>query len=567
MQNRREKATVADIKEKWGTANTKREEEAERWLDNYKLYHGYLDVAEHPHKSNIFVPMPWYVHRTFKGPLMQNFFETRPYVVASPRPGNNYENAHYMTLNLDYRLERNKFLFWASNWINETLTYGSAFRGVRWNEEQGGWEPIEDDIFRWWVDPFATTIEDALYVIREYWRNYDYIKRNWTEDRGYRTKNFSEIVPTDEDEAKDKYEVMKRAYTNVGIPKKLTGKSRVKCWDYMEDGRIVTIVNEMVLVREMPDDERELDYPYPFNRKPLVKMDCYPEQKQFYAWGVFDQSHDLFYELNQTENQHIDAKNIQLQPMYEVQRAAGIKPHQRITRPGNWIHSNIQNGITPVKQDLSLFMAHLQEKADLKQEIMNGSGAFIQVGGGEAARKETATHDILFAKAGQGAVNMVRYLVEGGIAELCGLGCQLDQDRMSEELLVAITDDPRAKISINPRMIEGQFDYYCASTGFENREIEKRQFLDMVKILGDTGLLEAVLGGEQLPPKIYYFIEEIMDKFGYKHKDRILGPAPGPERPMQLGGEQAPGPQGMLPGPQEATPNPEMMRVLSGAMQ
>ena len=143
MQNRTERKIVDNIKEKYNSASYKREEEAERWLDNYKLYHGFLDVAEHPHKSNIFVPMPWYVHRTFKGPLMQNFFETRPWVLAKPRPGNNYNQAHYATLNLDYDLEQNKFLIWGSNWINEALKYGSAIRSPKFNNVLDIWDVIE----------------------------------------------------------------------------------------------------------------------------------------------------------------------------------------------------------------------------------------------------------------------------------------------------------------------------------------------------------------------------------------------------------------------------------------
>jgi len=142
-------------------------------------------------------------------------------------------------------------------------------------------------------------------------------------------------------------------------------------WDPKGDGKfeeyLITLANGDVLIR----DERNF-YDYKF--KPFVACPNYVRDNEFYGVPELLAVRPLIKEANTIRNARLDNINLSVNPMYVVDRAAGINRSNLYSRPNGVVWSNDVNGIKPLPvQDPSIGSS--QEMGFLQADINSATSS------------------------------------------------------------------------------------------------------------------------------------------------------------------------------------------------
>jgi hypothetical protein len=279
----------------------------------------------------------------------------------------------------------------------------------------------------------------------------------------------------------------------------------------------------------------------------------------------------LIYEKAHIRNQRMDARNIQCNPIFEVYRGARIKQNQKVTRPGMWIMSEYPGGgINPVKFDFNILAASQAEEINIDAEIINGSGAFPQMAGGETQRRETATAHLEMKSSALMRVALINMLSEETLEHFFEQYMQLNLQFLNKNVMIRLTDpidmmdaiEKTEFLDLDPEMIKGNYDYRFYSSALRPKEVDRKQFLELLSILGQTGLLQAILDGSITENEnAKKLLEEIIDRFDFKNKSVFLEQASEGELPVELG-EMGNMPQPGDVGEGTGGPMPQEMDIL-----
>lgn len=142
-------------------------------------------------------------------------------------------------------------------------------------------------------------------------------------------------------------------------------------WDPKGDGKfqqyIITLAHGDVVIRA----DRNF-YNYKF--KPFVASVNYPRDGEFYGIPELLAVRSLIKEANQLRNARLDNVNLSVNPMWLVDRAAGVPVKSLFSRPNGIVLTDDMNGIKPLQvQDPSI--GSLRESQDIQQDIQTASAS------------------------------------------------------------------------------------------------------------------------------------------------------------------------------------------------
>ena len=194
------------VVEDFKRAQEARQPREDKWKRYYELYRSYVENRSDG-LSNLFIPLVFAAIETVLPRLVEAIFASRPYLAVLPREPQDVDNARVMETLIDYQLvDKMNIVRKFNNWIRECLIYGTAVGKVGWRfetrprivrvprleifgvkfgettkEEQTvfyddpDFEPI--DLFDFFIDPDATTIDEAAFCIHRFYRSMSYLKK------------------------------------------------------------------------------------------------------------------------------------------------------------------------------------------------------------------------------------------------------------------------------------------------------------------------------------------------------------------------------------------------------
>lgn len=420
------------------------------WEDCWKLYNNIRtdDGEAYEGIANTFVPM------TF------STIETMVSAIAGGKPRFGYtatkkdqeQDTKVLTAKVDYFWDCDKWSIKTISWVRNVLMYGTGVVYLWWDIDKP--RMINVPLRDFYIDPTASSIEDAAYIGRRFlttldelrsyevvdpktgkmepmYKNLDKIELSKGEDNG----NTGD--PTDKQE--------KDMWMGSTIPN--AASTQVECIEYWdrEKDRVYVIANRSVEIR---NDEN----PYKKQAKakgdkyakglvPFVAQRDYVDEALFYGKGEIEpimQEQEL---LNDLTNQTTDSVTYTLNQMYTLDPAFSDYINDVENIPGavypfpNGALQPVQKGIVP--------SAAFNQIANIKQEIRETTSASeVAKGVDQSVSNVTATQiQAQQMSAGQRFGIKLTQFEEEGFHDLGKLVFQMIQLFVSNKQNVRISDE------------------------------------------------------------------------------------------------------------------------------
>lgn len=557
-----EKAKEADILDKvirdFDSAVMTRAPHEEKWVRWYKLYRSYTEKKDTG--ANLFIPYTFSAIESVVPRIISTMFASRPFIGVLPVNEESVDKAKMHEKLLDYQLtQRINTIELASMWIKEALMYGTSHIKPVWRYEirnvkqkvpvtsilgvsmESKYQDTEIvayddphvehiDIWDIYVDPDATNVDDAEYVVHRVFRTKEHIKR-MAQNGIY--KNIEKIgnsfSPTSSDEIGSEERM-----SSIGLSKSPKQQDKIELLEYWTDERIIVVANRSAIIRNEPN-------PFWHGKKPFIRIVDHPVPHEYYGIGEIEPIEYLQYELNDTRNQRMDNVNLVLNRMWKVLRGADIVPEQLISRPGGFIEVDDMGDIEEVKFT-DVTSSSYKEEEEIKRDIDRTVGVFDYARGETTDRRETATTASILSNAANERFKLKVQLMEDmGLRRLGLMLIQLNQQFIDSERVIRVVGDDGVNFEIlSPEDIMGEFDIMPIGSTVEpiiNKETRVNQLISLYGVMKDS-------------PHINQseFLKKILETADIKDTSRIIIPMEQAiQRQMQQGMGAAPQPGGDIP--------------------
>lgn len=302
-----------------------------RWLDLYNFKH-------------------WKEKRpTYKASIVTNFCfsnvetvvpimtDQPPRVHILPQEDNDIKYAEVMRQVLDY--------VWTSvcdldyllpNVLRTTMVLGTSFAKVNWNKEKGVLGDIEviplkpESVY---IDPNAREVEDAAFVIIAETKTLEEIRELYPEQGGRVLPDKTSSSPRDSalllecwfrdrtvEEHKEKIEL-------AGEDENLFAKRKK-----YPRGRVIIAANRVIL--------KDKHNPYKDGKFPFVRFVDHPRTHSVWGIGEIEPIESLQLEHNKRKSQVIDIMNLMSNPIWIIDKQAGVDVNNLTNRPGLVVQKN-----------------------------------------------------------------------------------------------------------------------------------------------------------------------------------------------------------------------------------
>jgi hypothetical protein len=390
------------------------------------------------------------------------------------------------------------------------------------------------------VDPDATSLEDARWIAQRLWVPYDKFKK----DKRWNAEARSSAQPT-------RIGHGETAYRDSDERKKDREANYVQLWEYYDLAK-----GEWMVFTQDGDGfclaPEKIPFPFPH---PFVMLRNYDVPDFFYPIGDLENIEPLQNELNATRSQQINhRKRYRVAYMYKAGSlgADGLEA----------LESDQHNGLIPVDEDVDLddvikaipsspVPPDAYTQADMaKADIDTVSGVSEYMRGGQSEIRRTATEAGIIADASNARAADKLAIIEEAIGEIASRLVQLAQRFLSGEHVARIVGPSGTPFwfSYTPEYIKGEFDFEVVggSTQPNNESFRRQtamQIMDALAPFLGTGILN-----EQEVVK-----HLLQEGFGVKNPDRFLNPMYMDPMMMQMMamGDPAMGGQPAAPFPQE----------------
>jgi hypothetical protein len=557
-----EKAKEADILDKvirdFDSAVMTRAPHEEKWVRWYKLYRSYTEKKDTG--ANLFIPYTFSAIESVVPRIISTMFASRPYIGVLPVNEESVDKAKMHEKLLDYQLtQRINTIELASMWIKEALMYGTSHIKPVWRYEirnvkqkvpvtsilgvsmESKYQDTEIvayddphvehiDIWDIYVDPDATNVDDAEYVVHRVFRTKEHIKR-MAQNGIY--KNIEKIgnsfSPTSSDEIGSEERM-----SSIGLSKSPKQQDKIELLEYWTDERIIVVANRSAIIRNEPN-------PFWHGKKPFIRIVDHPVPHEYYGIGEIEPIEYLQYELNDTRNQRMDNVNLVLNRMWKVLRGSDIIPEQLISRPGGFIEVDDMGDIEEVKFT-DVTSSSYKEEEEIKRDIDRTVGVFDYARGETTDRRETATTASILSNAANERFKLKVQLMEDmGLRRLGLMLIQLNQQFIDSERVIRVVGDDGVNFEIlSPEDIIGEFDIMPIGSTVEpiiNKETRVNQLISLYGVMKDS-------------PHINQseFLKKILETADIKDTSRIIIPMEQAiQRQMQQGMGASPQPGGDIP--------------------
>lgn len=323
------------------------------WKRSYNNWRGVLDSSAYPWRSKLFIPWSFTVVETIipkvfaRDPKWRAIAQSPDFPSDGPRVVNNL---------LTYQWGRCGMRIKMYDYIKDSLMYSKGYAKVGWNfqpktrtfmEPQVDKndkitfnkvqkttveydDPIVDivDPMDIYVDPDATSLDDAAYVIHRKTVSLEDLKQN---------PNYNNVDQIKQADYADQWLDKSTRYRNI-TPAKDKHKDLVEILEYWgADDRLIVLANRSVVLRDTPN-------PYNHKKIPFVELDDYRDPHRYYGQSELSVIDPLQREINAIRNQRRDYDNLALNPVIRMVPGVLRNPNSAVMAPGNvWMVSDLNS--------------------------------------------------------------------------------------------------------------------------------------------------------------------------------------------------------------------------------
>lgn len=514
----------------------------EKWKSYLRQYRSKYANAASDH-SHVFIPQTFMQVETVKSRTYESLFTNRPYITIMPRGREDKEKADAVQALLDWQICERMHLpaVFADCLLTDALVFGTSVvftgwlrkermqkhratvqrlllddMGMPFLDEMGApismdiKEIVEEplmvyddpvvqriDLFDFFVDKTATTIQDARFCGHTEWLTKEQIQNleavagwsvNW--------KNLSPVAYV-----KGGKEI--RAELNGGsiepvddcFDKKSAG-SIYEVKQYWEDNRHVVIIN---------GEECALDEPNPFwhGMKPYDKCCYVPLVNEFYGIGIPEVLGDLQDELNTIRNQRIDYNNFCLRRMWKIRKGCGLTNKDLKWRQGGVIQVQDMDDVQEISVEKVPASAFTNEEV-IKSDMKYATGVHdIVLGLSESDETATTT----MTKDNNASIRFkffIEELVDNILLPVARKCISMDEQYLEEDRLIRLFDNDQGYLdqftSISPEDLEGEYDFYYVGSSVEpmaNKEAYKQKMVEVYQLAMSNPLMQQNLEAQQ----------------------------------------------------------------------
>lgn len=553
-----EKARVTMVNERFNSAKSIVDNQTAKWDIFYKLYRGYVAEKDKQWVSNLFVPVAFTVIETLLPRIMSVMFGQKFVVKINPREKGDAKMVRVLQQLLKYQFDRfgafNKFY----RWIKDTLMYGVGYVVVYWKFEatertvvepkylnlagikirygrQQVKRPIVDyddpevevvDPYDLFVDPRATNIKDAKWVIRRVWRTMGYLRKQ--QAAGF-YKNIDDVKPG----LTNTGDMDKSVRVEVGGGQALASpddQDAVELREHWEDGSVTVVAGGSVEIR---NDEN----PFWHGNKPICMLKDIELPHEFYAIGEIEPIQSLIEERNTIRNQRLDNVKTIVNRKLVVDKNADIDIEHldEDNRPGGIILTDDVNAVRYL-DEIDIVASAFNEDQMIVRDIQEATAMAESTIGVMPRRGETATAiNALQGAASSRFALKIQGMVSTGIMDCIKMIISLNQQFLTKKRLVRIIGEAGEDFQeIAAEDITGNYDYDIQAGLLEiNRDIERQQWM---MLLGTPVMQAANINFEEVQ-------KYTLELFDVSNPERFIKDMT-PEMQMAMAAAGAPGTPG-----------------------
>ncbi len=493
------------IKHSWDN----QKESFARAVENDRLYANVIDETENPYLSNISLPWPYIIIESYLGKCIQVMAATLPYCRVVEEDDDSRKKAKAVEKDVNMVLYKQKWPIFAYQAYKQAFKYGTAFIFERpWGNYKGDEMPIFGlwSFFNTYYNSNCLSFDEHdAYVIYESYvpmAAYKQLKGNPT------YKNLDKIQ-VHSGSLKNTFEQEIMAGRELPEPSIDNYSKLVKQWLYIDHEYMFVITNETNVIR---NGSNFLDGH--INVKVIKPI---PLEDEFLGMSILEQGKGLFSECNENRNQYNDAVWLMLNPHYIVDRNAGLRKTNILSKPGGLTFMDDINGVKPMPVDWNILAQSMVRGRMIEGDLQNYSNAFPQMRGQPGLSQGTATGDVMMKQAGELRSDTYNLLLS-----------MMSIEDMVHDIVrfkrIFMTDDssfyywPDAQVQkVTPDDYNGRFTYKAIAGYKQAREIERKQLIEaMTLIFGNQAFLPKVL------PKAEEWLGRLVDYFDLRSPEQLF---------------------------------------------
>lgn len=502
------------------------------WKRSYNNWRGVLETNKFPWRSKLFVPWSFTVVET----IIPKVFARNPRWRAIARqPDFPQDGPRTVQDLLNYQWIRMGMRLKMYDYIKDSLMYSKGYAKVGWNfqtKTKTIMEPVvgKDDKITFkevkksavehddpcvdiidpmdiYVDPDATSLDDAAYIIHRKTLSLDKVKEN---------PNYQNVDKIQGSSYADQYMDKLSRYRGITPPKD-KHNDLVEILEYWgADDRLITVANRSVVLRDSPN-------PYNHKKIPFVELDDYRDPHRYYGQSELSVIDPLQREINSIRNQRRDYDNLALNPVIRMVPGTLRNPNSAVMAPGNvWMVSDLQSMDIFALPQLqgSAVQIEQQTTIDIQRAV-----AIDELGIGllpENPQRRSATEVVTAQNmAGKRFATKIA-LLEEAVKKIGQMVYALNQQFLDQERMIQILGENGAAewVSLSPEDVRA--DYYIeveAGSMLPKDEIAQRQ--EAVELLQYiTPIIAPIVASH--PAVIAPIVRMVLDTFDLPAKNDIM---------------------------------------------
>lgn len=438
-----------------------------RWKDNHYLYNGQRVKRGYQGISDTFVPMTFGTVET----LCSALFGQKPKYDFLPPEHKTDQKTDILNSLLDYYWDKDNWSVKNIVWGRSMLKLGVGITYYYWDKDHPSKiiVPLRD----FFIDPNATSLEDARYMGRRYLTTKEELET-------------FEIIDLDaQDDTGNPIGTMKKKYANLdkivqggGKNGDTTDKQEKDMWygstindpetkqveviEYWTEDKTISVANRSVVIEDTTNyfkakSEANGD-PFPCGILPFAALRDYVDESLFYAKGEVDFIADQQERLNDNTNQRDDAITYNLNQMYTLDPKYAHLINEIENLPGA-VYPVEAGALSPIPIQ-SLPQDSYNESLTIKSDIRETSASNEVVRGVKSEGQATATEiNAQIAGAGQRINLKVTQIENEGFYREAKIIMEMIKLYVTDPMMVRILGKDGAKWEqFDPRDYQGDYE-------------------------------------------------------------------------------------------------------------
>lgn len=523
--NMTDEQIISQVNEDFKNSESYQTNYLNKFLDYYAAYRAKLE-DEHIREdgSNLFIPYIYNIVENAFPKIMKSLFAVRPYLPYMPvnrKDPDATKKAQNMTNLVEWEFDNKmKGRLVYNDILRDCVIYGTAISKQTWKFEERTvvkrmdvtrtatdpetgittdvvmQEPMETteitydapvmqniNLADFYFDPYATNIDNAAYVIHQYYLPmYKVLKMAEEGQLDISVQDLRKKVTAagSTNNAYDKG-------TAIGMSSKTNRKNEVLIWEYWTDDIKCIVINKEIVGLVAGN-------PYWHRRKPFSKWEIVPVSGEFYGIGIVEMCLQLQYELNTTRNQRIDNVTFALNRMYTILRSANIDTTQLKSRPNGFIEVDSHDDLKEMNTHEVNASAYTEETT-IKNDMDVTSGVYNYTRGEPADRRETATTASILSQAGNDRFEaQVLQIGWGGFSDSALQLAWLNRQYIDKETEITVVgnDGQVTDATISPVDIDIDLQIIPAPSSLfsaANKQIQQNTLVQLSNILVNNPII------------------------------------------------------------------------------